>query len=198
MEKSSALLIVDVQNDFCPDGSLPVPDGDAVVPVLNRYIAVFREKGLPVFASRDWHPEQSSHFKAFGGIWPRHCVQESPGAEFHSGLELPEDAIILSKGMDPQRDDYSALQAITPQGTPFARLLKEMGISAIYVGGLATDYCVKETVLEGLREGFLVVLLLDAVRGVDLAPGDSKRAVEDMVKGGAVTKELADLEWSMQ
>ncbi len=153
--------------------------------VQNRYIALFREKGLPIFASRDWHPEKTSHFKSFGGIWPVHCVQGSDGAKFHPDLQLPPDAIILSKGMDPQRDDYSAFQGMTASGTLFPDILRERGISKLYVGGLATDYCVKESVLEGLRHDLVVTLLEDASRGVDLEPGDSEKAVALMrVAGG--------------
>ncbi|KAF0219261.1 MAG: hypothetical protein FD174_2347 [Geobacteraceae bacterium] len=194
MEKESALLIVDVQNDFCPGGSLPVPDGDRVVPVLNRYIDLFLKRDLPVFASRDWHPEKTSHFKVFGGIWPVHCVQGSFGARFHPDLELPSDAIVLSKGMDPRKDDYSAFQAVTGEGSPFPELLKLMGITKLYVGGLATDYCVKETVLEGLKAGLAVTLLEDASRGVDLSPGDSAKAVEQMIEAGADKATLETLE----
>lgn len=187
MKKGSALLIVDVQNDFCPGGSLPVQEGDRVVPVINRYIELFRVNGLPVFASRDWHPEKSSHFKAYGGAWPVHCVQGSKGAEFHPDLQLPSDAIILSKGKNPKRNDYSAFQGVTDDHTPLLRCLHDRKITRLFVGGLATDYCVKETVLEGLREGFAVTLLEDAVAGVDLSPGDSEKAIAEMTEIGADT-----------
>ncbi|BEH09734.1 MULTISPECIES: nicotinamidase [Geobacter] len=184
MENDAALLIVDVQNDFCPGGSLAVPEGDTVVPVLNGYISVFRAAGLPIFASRDWHPRMTSHFKEYGGPWPVHCVQESHGAQFHPDLALPGDAIIISKGMDPERDDYSAFQGTSPDGTPFPALLAARGIRHLYLGGLATDYCVKESALEGIRHGLIVTVLTDASRGVDLAPGDSERAVQDMMRAG--------------
>lgn len=185
MEKGSALLIVDVQNDFCPGGSLPVPDGNLVVPLLNRCIELFREKALPIFASRDWHPETTSHFKAYGGIWPVHCVQGSEGARFHPDLRLPAETIILSKGMDPASDDYSAFQGVDGEGRALSELVRQMGIGRLYVGGLATDYCVKESVLAGLRLGLAVTLLEDAARGVELAPGDTARAVAEMVAAGA-------------
>ncbi len=184
MEKSAALLIVDVQNDFCPGGSLAVPGGDAVVPVLNRYISLFRAAGLPIFASRDWHPRTTSHFKEHGGLWPVHCVQGSHGAQFHPDLDLPGDAIVISKGMDPERDDYSAFQGTAADGTPLPALLAGRGIRHLYLGGLATDYCVKESALEGVRHGLIVTVLADASRGVDLAPGDSGRAVQDMMRAG--------------
>lgn len=185
MKTVSALLIIDVQNDFCPGGGLPVPEGDKVVPILNRYIALFRERKLPIFASRDWHPAITSHFRDYGGIWPVHCIQGSEGAQFHRDLALPDDAIVISKGQDPDRDAYSAFQATTKSGVPFPELLKELGIGKLYVGGLATDYCVKESVLDGLRRGLSVTLLEDTVRGVDLNPGDSEKAVDEMASAGA-------------
>ncbi|MBI1986892.1 MAG: bifunctional nicotinamidase/pyrazinamidase [Nitrospinae bacterium] len=187
---AEALVIVDVQNDFCPGGSLPVPEGDRVVPVLNQYIEKFTAKGLPVLASRDCHPPETRHFKELGGLWPSHCVQGSRGAELHPALRLPTDAIILSKGMDPQEDSYSCFQAYDPQGTEAATLLRQMGVNHLYVGGLATDYCVRSTVLDALAQGFQVTLLLDAVRGVDLDPRDSARAMDEMLRAGARTATL--------
>lgn len=185
MQRRAALLVVDVQLDFCPGGALPVPDGDHVVPQLNRYLELFNQKSVPIFASRDWHPEQSRHFREQGGIWPTHCVQGSSGADFHPGLRLPEGTIVISKGMSSWDDGYSALQGVTENGTPLAMLLRRMELDRLYVGGLATDYCVKESVLEALKEGFAVTVLTDAVRGVDVKPGDSVRALGEMVAAGA-------------
>lgn len=185
MDKGSALLIEDVQNDFCSGGALAVPGGDEVVPVLNRYIELFLEKGLPVFASRDWHPEESSHFSAHGGIWPVHCVQGSEGARFHPALKLPDTVVVISKGMDPAADGFSSFEAICERGLSFSASLAERGVSHIFIGGLATDYCVKYTVLEALRSGYSVTLLIDAVRGVDLQPGDAETAIREMVLAGA-------------
>lgn len=185
MKTVSALLIIDVQNDFCPGGGLPVPEGDKVVPVLNRYMALFGERKLPIIATRDWHPAITSHFRDYGGPWPAHCVQESEGARFHRDLALPGDAIVISKGMNTTRDDYSAFHAATADGVSFPELLKTMGIGKLYVGGLATDYCVKASVLDGLRHGLAVTLLEDAVRGVDLNHGDSARAIDEMAAAGA-------------
>lgn len=179
-----ALLVIDVQNDFCPGGSLAVPEGDRVVPVLNAYAELFAARGLQVFASRDWHPAATSHFAAYGGVWPQHCIQDTEGAAFHPELRLPPEVLVLSKGMDPQRDDYSAFSAVTPEGTQFADRLAQAGVTTLFVGGLATDYCVKETVLEGLDLGFTMVLLADAIKGVDVAPGDSGRAVAAMTAAG--------------
>ena len=170
MKKNYALLIVDVQNDFCPDGKLAVPEGDAIVPTLNKYIGIFSRNKWPVFASRDWHPKKTSHFKEFGGQWPEHCIQDSPGAKFHPLLRLPEDAIILSGGMDPDEDGYSAFQAVDSRGSEFAHLLNSFSINELFVGGLATDYCVKWSVLDALKFGFKVTLLTDAIKGVDLKP----------------------------
>ena len=185
-----ALVIVDVQNDFCPGGALGVQEGDRVVPVLNRYAERFAARGAPIFASRDWHPDETKHFQAYGGAWPPHCVQGSRGAEFHPGLVLPGETTVLSKGMNPEDDAYSCFQAETPDEQAFAVSLGERGVQRLFVGGLATDYCVKATVLDALREGFEAVVLEDAVCAVDLAPGDGARALEAMRAAGAETAQL--------
>lgn len=194
MDTHSALLIVDLQNDFCPGGSLAVPEGDTIVPVVNHAIGRFSAPGLPIIASRDWHPARTSHFRDFGGIWPPHCIQGTVGAKFHPDLHLPQETIIVSKGTDPHRDDYSALQARDDLGTPLSELLTRLGVTHIYVCGLATDYCIKETVLEARLCGIGVTVLTDAVRGVDLAPGDSERALEMMCAAGAKSATTADLQ----
>lgn len=183
--KQDALVIVDVQNDFCPGGSLAVPEGDQVVPVLNRYARRFAEAGAPIFASRDWHPEKTTHFQAYGGVWPPHCVQGTRGAEFHPDLALPDGTIVVSKGMDPNADAYSCFQADDPNGMPFAAALGEKGAQRLFVGGLATDYCVKATVLDAAREGFQVVVLEDAIRAVNVNPGDGEKAIAEMEAAGA-------------
>ena len=185
MHRRAALLVVDVQIDFCPGGALAVPKGDLVIPVLNGYLELFKRRGSPIFASRDWHPKDSGHFIENGGIWPAHCVQETQGAQFHPGLVLPEETIVISKGMANWDDGYSAMQGVTEHDTPFVMLLKHMKLDRLYVGGLATDYCVKETVLEALKKGFNVTLLADAVRGVELQEGNCERAVAEMVNAGA-------------
>lgn len=190
---TDALVIVDVQNDFCPGGSLAVPDGDQVVPLLNRYIERFAALKGPIFASRDWHPAVTKHFKAYGGVWPPHCVQGTKGAEFHADLRLPGDAVIVSKGMDPDADAYSCFQAEDLNGMPFAAALGEGSVQRLFVGGLATDYCVKATVLDALKEGFRVVVLEDAIRAVDVNPGDGPKALEEMKAAGATLVRLADL-----
>lgn len=189
MEPKSALLIVDVQNDFIPGGALPVPEGDRVVPVINEYARQFHAAGRPIFASRDWHPPVTRHFKEHGGVWPVHCVQGTRGAEFHPDLALPPETIVVSKGMDPNEDSYSAFDGRDEQGRDLATLLRERGVEHLYVAGLATDYCVKHTALDARRLGFRVTLLADAVRGVDVQPGDSERAIEEMRQAGVEVRE---------
>ncbi|MBN1868972.1 MAG: bifunctional nicotinamidase/pyrazinamidase [Candidatus Omnitrophica bacterium] len=179
-----ALIIVDVQNDFCPSGALAVTDGDAVVPVLNKYIEIFTKNDWPIIATRDWHPSKTKHFKTFGGLWPEHCVENTQGAAFHPALQLPPSAIIISKGIDPEKDGYSAFEAVNQQGQDLLTILKRMGIKELYIGGLATDYCVKETTLEALGK-FKVILLEDGIKGVNLKADDSTRAIKEMVAGGA-------------
>jgi nicotinamidase/pyrazinamidase len=191
MKKTKALLIVDVQNDFCPGGKLAVSEGDKVVPVLNKYIAFFSKNNLPVFASRDWHPRKTGHFRQYGGKWPQHCVQETEGAQFHPGLRLTKDTMIISKGMDPEKDSYSAFLGEGPDGKSFANILKGMAIGELFIGGLATDYCVRHSVLDALESGFKVNLLTDAVKGVD--KDDSKRAIEEMTGAGAGEVRLSGL-----
>jgi nicotinamidase/pyrazinamidase len=188
-----ALVIVDIQNDFCLGGALGVRDGDAVVPVLNRYAEHFARAGAPVFASRDWHPAETSHFAAYGGVWPPHCVQGSPGAEFHPALVLPAGTEIVSKGADPEEDAYSCFQAETAEGMPFAAALGERGVSRLFIGGLATDYCVKSTVVDGVQAGFEVVVLEDAIAAVDLEDGDGIRALDEMRAAGATMIRLEDV-----
>lgn len=183
MKKKKTLLVVDVQNDFCPGGALAVPEGDRVVPVLNRYVDFFYKKNLPIFASRDWHPEETKHFTDSGGPWPRHCIQESEGAKFHPGLRLPEKAVILSKGMGPEEDGYSVFEAFDSRNNSFSKILESLGAAELYIGGLATDYCVKQTVLDALKRGFRVKLLMDATRGV--SQEESCRAVDRMLASGA-------------
>ena len=186
MQAKDALIVVDVQNDFCPGGALPVAEGDKVIPVLNRYIDKFTKTGLPIFATRDWHPVKTGHFNTSGGPWPPHCIQGSKGAQFHPHLKLPPDTVTVSAGMGSDEDGYSGFLGRDDSGTKLADLLRQRGIERIFVGGLATDYCVKHTVLDGLREGFKVVLLTDSVRGVNLKPGDSERAIEEMIRAGAM------------
>jgi len=184
MKAKKALLIVDVQNDFCPGGALAVPEGDKIVPKINQYIRIFSRKKLPIFASRDWHPVKTKHFNDFGGVWPAHCLQNTKGAAFHPQLKLPKETILLYKGMDPEKDSYSVFQAEDTSGMGFLKFLHLLGVAELYICGLATDYCVKSSVLDALKNGFKVKLLTDAIKGVDIKPGDSEKAIKEMVKKG--------------
>ena len=191
--EQAALIVVDIQNDFCPGGALPVPEGDRVVPVLNEYAARFAAAGRPVFASRDWHPARTRHFQEFGGLWPPHCIQGTPGAEFHPDLRLPPGTAVVSTGTDPEEEGYSAFPSRLPDGTELAEALRAAGVRRVYVGGLATDYCVRATVLDALAAGFEITLLLDASRGVNLQPHDAEAAIEEMVRAGATTATLTQV-----
>jgi nicotinamidase/pyrazinamidase len=181
----SALLVVDVQGDFCEGGALAVPDGDRVVPVLNRYLQRAAEQGWRVYASRDWHPPESHHFRDRGGQWPIHCVQDSQGARFHAELRLPASAAIVSKGQTVDDHGYSAVSGRLADGRTLLEDLRDHGVQHIFVGGLATDYCVKHSVLDALAAGFDVTLLEDAIAAVDVRPGDGARALAEMRAAGA-------------
>lgn len=194
MKRRSAFLVVDVQIDFCMGGSLAVPGSDAIIPVINRYIEIFRSAGVPVFATRDWHPPVTRHFRQFGGLWPPHCVAGSVGARFHPGLKLPGDAVVVSKGIDPDRDDYSTFQAVLESGEPLRDHLVNLGVTKLYICGLATDYCVRETSLDALKAGLSVTVLADAVRGVDIHACDSERALTEIAGLGGNMADMAAIE----
>lgn len=184
----AALVVVDVQNDFAdPAGSLYVPGGEVVVPVINAEIARAQTAGASVFYTRDWHPPHTPHFKPDGGPWPVHCVQDTWGAAFHAQLAVVGP--VVSKGTDGE-DGYSGfavrdMRSGAAQATDLDRLLRARGVSRLLIVGLATDYCVRATVLDALRLGYRVVVLRNAVRAVDLAPGDGARALADMQLAGA-------------
>jgi nicotinamidase/pyrazinamidase len=174
--KTDALIVVDVQRDFCPGGALAVPDGDQVVPVINRLLNL--TDWLTV-ATRDWHPLDHCSFKAQGGIWPVHCVAETDGAAFHPGLETSRIRHVVSKAITKTAEAYSGFQ-----GTDLARRLESHGIRRVFVCGLATDYCVKATALDARRIGLEVIVLTDAIRGVGGHPGDCVRALDEMRAAG--------------
>ncbi len=188
ISEKTALVVVDVQNDFCPGGALAVPEGDRVVPVLNEYVKMFRAAGAPIIFTRDWHPFDHSSFKSQGGPWPNHCIQNSDGAKFYPSLVVPPEAEVVSKA-DKRDETYSFFQ-----GTGIADTLRRRGIKTLLVGGLATDYCVKETVLDGLEEGFEVYYLDDASRGVNVNAADSEKAVEIMLARGAIKIVKSDVQ----
>jgi nicotinamidase/pyrazinamidase len=181
-----ALLIVDVQNDFCNGGTLAVPGSERVVDALNAHIAEAVANGIPIYASRDWHPAETNHFTQYGGQWPVHCVRDSAGARFHPDLHLPPSTIIVTKGEQLDSHGYSAFEGRTPTGAPFLSELQASGITHLYVGGLATDYCVMHSVNDALSNGLQVTVLEDAVAGVDVQPGDSARALDEMRARGAI------------
>ncbi len=179
---SDGLLLVDVQNDFCPGGALAVADGDAVVPVLNDWIAAAVHGGALVFASRDWHPADHLSFAEQGGPWPPHCVQDTPGAAFHPDLELPDGAAVVSKAEQPDREAYSAFDS-----GELGEKLQAAGIRRLWVGGLATDYCVKASVLDAVQLPELEVHVITAgIRAVDVAAGDGDAALQAMQAAGAI------------
>jgi nicotinamidase/pyrazinamidase len=187
ISKEDALIIVDVQRDFCPGGALPVPAGDQAVPVLNDYIKLFTAANARIFATRDWHPPNHMSFKAYGGPWPPHCIQHSEGAKFHPDLKLPEDTSVISKAMDPSKESYSGFD-----DTALADELRKASVARVFVGGLATDYCVKNTVLDAIKLGFETALLLDASRGINAKSDDVEKATDEMVAKGAEKVTLAD------
>lgn len=183
-----ALIVVDVQNDFLPDGSLAVPRGDEVVAPLNRYAAAFAAANLPVYATRDWHPTNHCSFKAQGGPWPPHCVAESRGAAFAPGLTLPAQTVVISKATAADKDAYSGFD-----GTDLDARLRAQGVKRVFVGGLATDYCVLNTVRDARKLGYDVMLLTDAVRAVNIKPDDGHNAEAEMRRLGVRPLTLTQL-----
>lgn len=181
-----ALIVVDVQNDFLPGGALAVPHGDEVVPVLGRYLRLFHERALPIYATRDWHPPNHVSFRDRGGPWPPHCVAGTLGASFAPGLRLPPGTMVISKADQADEDAYSAFQ-----GTDLAKQLRHSGVRRLFIGGLATEYCVLNTVRDGRAEGFEVVILTDACRAID--PNDGATAEEEMTRLGAEATDFAGL-----
>lgn len=180
LQKGDALIIVDLQNDFLPGGSLAVPQGDEVIPVMNVYIKAARDNSLPIFATRDRHPPHHCSFGEKGGPWPPHCIAETKGAEFAADLELPPEAIIISKGQELDKDAYSGFE-----GTDLDERLKASGVNRLLVGGLALDVCVLNTVTDALKLGYEVLLLEDASRAVNVKPDDGAKAVTEMTRLGA-------------
>lgn len=188
LRQGDALVIVDVQNDFLPAGALAVPHGDEVLAPLAGYVARFAAARLPVFATRDWHPADHCSFRARGGTWPPHCIAGTPGADFAAGLELPAGAEVISKAQTSDADAYSAFA-----GTGLAARLRQLGVTRLFVGGLATDYCVLNTVRDARGLGHAVMLLVDAIRAVDVKPGDGEAAIREMIALGAQPLRLADI-----
>ncbi|MCX7870757.1 MAG: bifunctional nicotinamidase/pyrazinamidase [bacterium] len=179
LTKNSALIVVDMQNDFI-NGALAVPNADTIIPIVNEYIKLFEKNNLMIVFTRDWHPENHCSFKENGGIWPKHCVQNTYGAEFHKDLYMPTNKYIISKAFLPDLEAYSAFEK-----TELDDLLKKNNIDTVFVCGLATDYCVKQTVLSALKLGYKTYLLVDAIKGVDLNNFDSEKAINEMIANKA-------------
>lgn len=188
LKKGDALIVVDVQNDFLAGGSLEVLQGNEIIPVFNRYIEAFRTKGLPVFATRDWHPPNHCSFKAQGGPWPPHCVVDTEGAQFSSDLILPTSTVIISTATEPDKEAYSGFQ-----GTDLDERLRSAHIQRLFIGGLATDYCVLSTVKDAIDRAYKVFLLQDAIRAVNVNPDDGKKAEAEMNGLGTVSITLKSL-----
>jgi nicotinamidase-related amidase len=184
-----ALVVVDVQSDFLPGGALAVPDGDHVIGALNRVIGLFRRSWLPIYFTRDWHPANHCSFRQQGGPWPPHCMAGTDGAGFSAELAVGPDAVVISKATTPDKDAYSGFE-----GTDLADRLHEKHVNRIVVGGLATDYCVLNTVRDALRLGLAVLLIEDAVRAVNVQPEDGRRALEEMRRLGAVPTDSGSLD----
>ena len=186
---STALVLVDLQRDFFPGGALPVPEGDAIVEPVNRLIEMFQQEGLPMFATRDWHPADHCSFEARGGPWPAHCIRDTIGATLHPRVHLPADVPVISKATGRDRDAYSGFES-----TDLAERLRAAHARRLVVCGLATDICVKNTVLDARARDFAVQVVREATRGVDAAPGDSRRALEEMKAAGAQAVTLQDVQ----
>ena len=181
IKPDDALIVVDVQNDFCPGGALPVTDGDTVVPILNRWIRAARQAGAKVVASRDWHTVDHCSFKSRGGPWPEHCVQGTRGADFHPDLDVSADVVLVSKGTAFDQDAYSAFD-----GTGLAVFLRNKGVKRLWIGGLAEDVCVLETVRDAVKHGFETHVLIDATRPV--LPNKARDVEEEMRRLGAIVE----------
>lgn len=179
-QMKAALIVVDIQNDFCPGGALPVPEGDQVVEPANTLIRRFDREGAPVYFTRDWHPPNHSSFEQFGGIWPEHCVANTEGAAFHPDLLVPNSAVVISKAAKPDQEAYSGFE-----GTNLAEQLRQQNVDRLIVVGLATDYCVKATVLDGLKAGFAVTVVPEGIRAVNVEPDDGENAIREMQQHGA-------------
>jgi nicotinamidase/pyrazinamidase len=184
LRPGDALLIVDVQPDFCPGGALPVPEGDAVIPELNRWIEAAGERGVPIYASRDWHPPEHPSFQLQGGEWPSHCVQDTAGAAYHPALALPVSTVKIAKGTRLDRDQYSAFDE-----TGLTEHLRTRGITRLWIGGLAEDVCVRATALDARRAGFDTHLIASATRA--LTPEGAAATRRTLREAGVTVHEVA-------
>ncbi|MCB8963979.1 MAG: bifunctional nicotinamidase/pyrazinamidase [Bacteroidales bacterium] len=184
-----ALVVVDLQNDFCAGGALAVDEADLIVDPVNRLIRRFEADGLPVVFTRDWHPANHTSFSPNGGIWPVHCVAGSAGAEFNPSVYFPSVCMLVSKASSAETDAYSGFQ-----GTGLASTLRDLAVDELVIVGLATDYCVKNTVIDALRLGFAVQVVLEGVRAVNIAPSDGQKALAEMAEHGAAIISIDELQ----
>jgi nicotinamidase/pyrazinamidase len=187
LTNKDCLIVADVQNDFLPGGALGIHDADQIIPVLNEYIRTFKAAQAPIVASRDWHTPKHISFHAKGGLWPAHCIKDTPGAQFSPDLKLPSNTLVVSKATDSSKEAYSVFD-----DTDLGEQLRALGVSRVFIGGLATDYCVVNSVVDACKLGFDVVVLVDAVRGIELHPGDVEQAFVTMSKLGADLAALDD------
>jgi nicotinamidase/pyrazinamidase len=180
-EPGDGLLIIDVQQDFCPGGTYPVPEGDEIVPVLNEWLETAREQDIPVIATRDWHPPDHVSFSPWGGSLPPHCIQGTSGAAFHPELRLPRGTVIISKGTQPEMDAHSAFH-----GSDLAPRLRDAGVRRLWVGGLALDDTVQATILDAIKYDYRVELIAAATRArVTTHPADAAGVFEQLLQAGA-------------
>ncbi|MGQ0665772.1 MAG: isochorismatase family protein [Nitrospiraceae bacterium] len=182
---NDALLLADIQGDFLPGGALGISGGDDIIPILLRYLHRFHVQGLPIYLTRDWHPPNHCSFRSHGGLWPVHCVAGSSGSLPPPSFEAPASAVIIYKAIDPGQEAYSAFQH-----TALDRHLRAMGVRRLFVGGLATDYCVLNTVKDARALGYDVCLLMDGIQAVNLQPEDGRHAEQEMIRLGAVPLRL--------
>ena len=185
LKPDDALLIADIQNDFLPGGALGISGGDDIIPVLKTYLRRFHAKGLPIFLTRDWHPPNHCSFREQGGLWPVHCVAGSPGSLPPQNFEVAAQAVIIYKAIDADQEAYSAFQ-----DTPLHRHLRAIGVRRLFIGGLATDYCVLNTVKDARALRYDVCLLMDGIKAVNLQPEDGRHAEEEMIRLGAIPIKL--------
>ena len=188
LTSNDALLIADIQRDFLPGGALEIRGSGEILPVLSTYILRFHTRRLPIFLTRDWHPPNHCSFRDQGGPWPVHCVAGTPGSLPPAGFETPASAVIIYKAIDPDREAYSAFYR-----TALDRHLRALDVRRVFIGGLATDYCVMHTVTDALSLGYAVCLLLDGIKGVNVRPDDGLRAEQDMLRLGATPVRLETL-----
>jgi len=183
-----ALIIVDMQNDFMPGGALPVPNALTIISAINKYIELFEKSNALIVATRDWHPPNHISFNTRGGPWPPHCIQNTWGAEFHKDLKLPRNTIVISKAFKEDKEAYSGFE-----DTELDNTLKSRNIKRLFIAGVATEYCVKATAEDGVKLGYQVFLLEDAIKGIDSPPGSEEKAIEDLMNKGVVAIKINDV-----